>query len=108
MLIGVARGGRRGHALPKFLENIVILCFERCFSIQNSVIRLKSYILAPQIFGLATPLAMHCRCVNKNFKSEFDAISDKFGGIFHQHLNPCDKSLLLCWFLKLNISKIFF
>jgi len=48
---------------PKFLENIVILCFERRFSKQNSVIRLKSSILAPpkffgpsQIFGLATPL----------------------------------------------------
>jgi len=34
----------------KFLENVVILCFERRFSKQNSVIRLKSNILAPQIF----------------------------------------------------------
>jgi len=48
---------------PRFLENIVILCFKRRFSKQNSVIRLKSNILAlpnfcpPQIFGLATPLA---------------------------------------------------
>ena len=40
----------------KFLENIVILCFERRFSEQNSVIRLKSNLLAPQISGLATPL----------------------------------------------------
>jgi len=59
----VARGGQRGHAPPKFLENIVILCFERRFSKQNSVIRLKSSILPSpklfgpsQIFGLATPL----------------------------------------------------
>jgi len=42
---------------PKFLENIVILCFERRFSKQNRVIRLKSNILVPQKeFGLATPL----------------------------------------------------
>jgi len=31
----------------KFLENIVILCFERRFSKQNSVIRLKSKICPP-------------------------------------------------------------
>jgi len=31
MHISVARGGQRGHALPTFLENIVILCFERRF-----------------------------------------------------------------------------
>jgi len=55
--IGVARGETRGHAPPKFLENIVILCFERRFSKQNSVIRLKSNIFPPpKIFGLATPL----------------------------------------------------
>jgi len=49
-------GGQRGHAPPKFLENIVILCFERRFSKQNSVIRLNSNILAPQNFwvGYAT------------------------------------------------------
>jgi len=34
----------------KFLENVVILCLETLFSKQNSVIRLKSNILAPQIF----------------------------------------------------------
>jgi len=50
-------------ATPKFLENIVILCFERRFSKQNRVSRLQSNILAPpkifvpqKIFGLATPL----------------------------------------------------
>jgi len=61
--IGVARGGQKGHGPPKFLENIVILCFERRFSKQNRVIRIIWNILAPQfppkIFGLATPL---CRC----------------------------------------------
>jgi len=35
------------------------LWFQRHFSKQNSVIRLKSNILAPQIFGLATPLVQH-------------------------------------------------
>ena len=59
--IGVDMGVQGGHA-PQTLKNMVILCFERRFSKQNSVIRLKSNILAPkffalpQIFGLATPL----------------------------------------------------
>jgi len=35
---------------PKFLENIFILSFKRRFSKQNSVIRLKSNILAPTKF----------------------------------------------------------
>ena len=47
--IGVAMGGQRGHA-PKFVENIVILCFEIRFSKQNTIIRLKSNILAPAKF----------------------------------------------------------
>ena len=34
----------------KFLENIVILCFERPFSKQNSVIRLESNIVPPLNF----------------------------------------------------------
>jgi len=41
---------------PTFLEHIVILCFERRYPTQNSVICLKSNILAPQIFGLAALL----------------------------------------------------
>jgi len=50
--IGVARGS---CLPPKFLENIAILCFEKRFS-NNSVIRLKSNILAPTNFwaGYAT------------------------------------------------------
>jgi len=45
------QGRAKGAMAPfKFLENIVILCFERRFSKQNSVIRLKSNILAPQNF----------------------------------------------------------
>jgi len=37
-------------ASPKFSENIVILCFERHFSKQNSVFRLKSNIFPPKFF----------------------------------------------------------
>jgi len=48
--IGLARGGKRATPPKKILENIVILCFEKRFSKQNSVIRLKSSILAPPKF----------------------------------------------------------
>jgi len=44
-VVGVARGGKEVMTPQKFLENIVILCFKRRFSKQNSVIRLKSNIL---------------------------------------------------------------
>jgi len=50
LAIGVARGAK-GTMPPTFLENIVILCFERRFSKQNSVIRLKSYIFPPNFFA---------------------------------------------------------
>jgi len=49
-----SQGGQRVYGLPKFLENIEIVCFERRFSKQNSVIRLKLNILAPSKF-FATP-----------------------------------------------------
>jgi len=50
--IGVARGGvKEGQAPPKFLENIVILCFERRFFRQNSVIRLKNQAFWPPKFS---------------------------------------------------------
>jgi len=38
-------GGQGVMSVARFLENIVILCFERHFSKQNSVIRLKFNIL---------------------------------------------------------------
>jgi len=41
--IGVAREAK-GAMPPQFLENVVILCFERRFYKQNSVNRLKSNI----------------------------------------------------------------
>jgi len=43
-------GAKEAMAPPKCLENIVILCFVRRFSKQNSVIRLKSNILPPPNF----------------------------------------------------------
>ena len=69
-----SRGGK-GAIPPKLLENRVILCFERRFYKQNSVIRLKSSILLrpqifftpPQISGLATPLTARGITFNTNF-----------------------------------------
>jgi len=50
--IGVAGWCKRGHGSLKFLENIVILCFERRLPKQNVVIRLQSNILAyPKFLG---------------------------------------------------------
>jgi len=65
MTIGVAKGGAKGPCPPKYLENIVISCFERRFSKQNSVIRLKSNILAPPNFwsGYATAIDVDSRSV---------------------------------------------
>jgi len=60
--IGVAGRGQSGHATPKFLENIVFLCFERRFPKQNSVIRLESEFGPPKNFGLATPLQLRNSC----------------------------------------------
>jgi len=54
-----SQGGPTGPWPPKFLEHIVIFCFERRYPKQNSVICLKSSISPPgpsQIFGLATLL----------------------------------------------------
>ena len=45
-----SQGGPKGPCPPKVFENIVILCFERHFSKQNRVIRLKANILATPIF----------------------------------------------------------
>ena len=76
MTIGVARGAKEAMIPPKVLENIVILCFERRFSKQNSVIRLKSNILGPRKFlslpnfwadyatGYDSLLVHHDNCTN--------------------------------------------
>ena len=64
--IGIARGAKGPCSPPKYLENIVILCFERRFSKQNSVIRPKSSIFRPQNF-LAPTIYLgwlrHCKKV---------------------------------------------
>ena len=55
--ICVARGAKGAMAPITFLENIVFLCFEKRYSKQSSVIRLKSNILVPPAFlwtGYAT------------------------------------------------------
>jgi len=64
---------------------MVILCFEKRFSKQNSAIRLKSNILAqkkivgpPQIFGLAMPL----NTIDDIFVVKFGRNSSLYG---HQH-----------------------
>jgi len=58
--------GQMGHVPAKLLENIFNLCFEKRFSKQISVIRLKSNILSPPIFrppnfwaGYATDREFH-------------------------------------------------
>jgi len=71
------RGAKGAMPPKKFLENIVILCFERRFSRQNSVIRLKSNIWSPknfwhpQIFGLATPLVISLTSANQHVQFIF-------------------------------------
>jgi len=72
-----SQGGKKGPWTPKFLEHIIILCFKRRFSKQNSVIRLKSNILAPKFLGwprhwckcsymLSRDLFVTCRCCAAN------------------------------------------
>jgi len=58
---GVARGVQRGHVLPQTFRKYshCVSCFERRFSKQNSVICLKSNILALPISGQTTPLLLH-------------------------------------------------
>ena len=60
MTSGLHRRSQGAMPFPKFLACTVILCFERWYPKQNSVIRLKSNILPPNLspknFGLATPL----------------------------------------------------
>jgi len=50
-----SQGRPKGPWPPTFLENIVILCFERRFSKQNRVVRLISNILAPPQFFWPSP-----------------------------------------------------
>jgi len=49
-----SQGDQRAHS-PQVLEHIVILCFERRFSKQNSVIRLKTNILPSPKFPSLPP-----------------------------------------------------
>ena len=58
---------------PEFLENITILCFEKRFSNQNSVIRLKSNILAPsKLLGWLRCYATETNPSNRTCVQELD------------------------------------
>jgi len=46
--MGVAKGGETGPCPQKCLEFLVISCFERQYPMQNTVVSLKSIILAPK------------------------------------------------------------
>jgi len=60
--IGVGKGVKEAMPPKKVLENIVILCFQRGFSKQNNVIRVKSNMLLPPNFwaGCATGPTRFC------------------------------------------------
>jgi len=61
----------------KFLEYIVILCFERGYTKQNTVFRLKSNILPPPVFVLATLLTMNLVSVDPFHVSGYTAFTQK-------------------------------
>ena len=50
-----SQGDQKGHALPKFLENIVILCLKRPFKQKCYSPKIKHFG-PPKIFRLAAPL----------------------------------------------------
>jgi len=56
----IFEGEPKGPCPPNFLENLVILCFERRFSKQNSVIRLKFNILVIHCRILTVYTAEYC------------------------------------------------
>jgi len=62
----ISKGGPK-RPLPKFLENVAILCFERRFSKQNSVNRLKLNILVYT--------AEYCLYIFLFFESEGGAVA---------------------------------
>jgi len=62
-----SQGGQRGHAPQKCLEHIVILCFERHFSKQNSYSpKIKHFgppIMCPQNFWAGYATAYRTRSI---------------------------------------------
>ena len=117
-VIGVAKGSLEVDGLPKFLKHPVILCFERWFSKQNSVLpKIKHFDppkfceslpkflgwlrywtrkRGPKIFGLATLL----KAVSSRW------IPDP-GGLQHDFWGPkCDfEGDILYMFLDAHFSK---
>jgi len=64
-------------AAPKSLEHIVILCFESRYPKQNSVIRLKSNILAPQKFWADYATACRIYFVTFSFENIYSFLFPK-------------------------------
>jgi len=72
LVIGVTTRGYGAIAPQIFcIYSIFILCVERWYLKQNSIIHLKSNILPPTNFGLTTPLALVC-------VTEFSQVFSKF------------------------------
>jgi len=95
--IGVDGGAKGAMPPPKCLKNKVILCFERRFSKQNSVIRLKSNSLPPQIFwpppkfwaGYATD----CKCtVLSHLDQNIGLNKHKLSLLVNDNLAECNVS----------------
>ena len=109
--IGVASGGPKGPCPPKIFRTYSHLYFERRFSKQNSVIRLKSNILPPKIFGLATPLLRYRLSKGRLIKAAMDVLSRRKTWCFSTLLLQA-RSLLAQWYRnrwtiaqKLNAEK---
>jgi len=82
---------------PKLLENIVILCFERRFSKQNSVIRLKSNILGPPNFWAGYTTVANLSSPKKARSCPKKASESQIAGLRHiyiKHAQPHTKQTL--------------
>jgi len=78
---------------PTVLENIVILCLERRFSRQNSVIRLKLNILPLKRVGLATPLLLLLRNVVRDSDNFFASLFSLEVTLLWRNASACGKGL---------------
>ena len=106
--IDVARGGKKGHGPQNFLENIVILCFDRRFSKQNSVIRPKSNLLAPPNFSLPKFLGWLRPCLHVNnrrpAKTRLPVLTSLYRPVYmsESHSRVADASVNICCCMELE------
>jgi len=65
---------------PKFVKNIVILCFERRFSKQNSVIRLKLNILvyAAEYWQYTLPKTVYTFLIFRDWEDVHGTVATPF------------------------------